>query len=273
MHRFGGLAGAAALLVAGAAFGDETRDVGGHVVRLAEDGLGGASLSVDGTVLHEDGVIYLDAEPYLMGGVTLVTGVAGAGGNACNAAPFVLALAEGVAPVFHGPVKSCAYLPIVDVQSEAIIFASEPLPSEPGEVWVWSLTTGFTEAQPKPFAPTEGTGWEALEDLADSHPAEALALKPVFDQLQAGLGAQYDSFAERISGLGAGNLAAEGYLGSACIKLTCEADWAILYLHRESERAFAIWHVSGEIENRIFPQDTTVWPPEAMFLLRESAGP
>ncbi|MBA3910919.1 MAG: hypothetical protein C0524_13855 [Rhodobacter sp.] len=89
-------------------------------------------------------MIHLDPAPLVLDGVTVKTGTAGAGGNACNASPIVLALPKGAAPGFDVPIDSCAYL----------------------------------------------------------------------------------AFAERISGLGAGDLTDGGYLGSACIKLTCEADWA-----------------------------------------------
>lgn len=260
-------------LLAGAAAAEDIRTVSGRSVGVMEDAQGGKVLFVDRSMLHSDGLILLDAEPFLVDGMTVITGVAGAGGNGCNAAPFVLVVPETGAPALYGPIDSCAYLPIVDVQPQAIVFASEPSPADPGEVWVWNRATGFTEALPEVFAPGEGTGWDQLSSLADTHPADALALQPVYDALVTGLGADYDAFAERISGLGAGSLTAEGYLGSACIKLTCEADWAILYLHRETEQVFAIWHVYGEIENRIFPQDTTLWPPEAMELLRASAGP
>ena len=118
-----------------------------------------------------------------------------------------------------------------------------------------------------------GDDAEALDSLAGAHPVDAMALAPVLQALQTGLGSDYPAFAERISELGSGDLTATGYLGEACLKFTCEADWALLYLHRETQQVFAIWHVYGEIENRIHPQDTTLWPPEAMALLRERAGP
>jgi hypothetical protein len=267
------LAGAVALgFWAGTALADEAITVAGRQVAVTSDGMGSATLSVDGAVLHENGAIYLDPELLTVGGVTVITGSAGAGGNACNAAPFVLAFPEGGAPEFHGPVDSCAYLPITDVQPEAITWSAEPVPSTPGEVWIWGPQDGLVKVSPEVFAPTDGAGWEAFDALADVHPADAMRRVPVFEALQAGLGEDYPVFADRISELGAGNLTAEGYLGSACLKFTCEADWAILYLHRESRRVFAVWHVMGEIENHVWPADTTLWPPEAITLLQGSAG-
>lgn len=267
------LVGVLALLWAGAAWAqDGIVTAAGHSVAVTDDAEGGKILLVDGQVMHANGLILLDAIPLAVGGITVVTGVAGAGGNACNAAPFVLALPEGGVPELYGPIDSCANLAVVDVQPEAIVFAAEPVPSLPGEVWVWNRLSGLTEALPEEFAPVEGAGWEQLDRLAGAHPAEALGLVPVYEALVAGLGEDYADFAERISDLGSGDLTAEGYAGEACLKFTCSADFALLYLHRETRQVFAIWHVMGEIENHIWPEDTTLWPPEAMALLRAKAG-
>ncbi len=260
-------AGALVLLISGAALADDARQVGGYDIRVTEDGMGSATLTVNGTVLLESGVIFLDPDPQAPGGVPVLTGVAGAGGNACGAAPFVLALPEGASATLYGPLDSCREF-TMQVQPEALVFATDPLPSEPGEVWVWNPISGLTEALPEEFAPSEGVGWEALDGLAGTHPADALKLEPVYRALVAGLGPDYPVFAERISDLGAGDLTAEGYLGSACLKLTCDEDFAILYLHRETQGVFAIWHVYGQETSRIYPEDRTIWPPEAAYLLQ-----
>jgi hypothetical protein len=263
--------GGVSLLLAGAAAAQDMIEAGGHQIGVADDGMGTAILMVDGTPVHENGVIYLDPDLQVVGGVTLVTGSAGSGGNACGAAPFVLALPEGSAPQLYGPVDSCREFQL-QVQPEALVFTTEPLPAVPGEVWVWTPVSGLTEGVAQEFAADQDLGWEALDSLAGAHPADAMQLAPVLAALQAGLGADYAVFAERISDLGSGDLVESGYLGRACLKFTCEADWAVLYLHRETEGVFAIWHADGEIESRIWPEDTTLWPPEAMAVLREAAG-
>lgn len=255
-------------LLCGAAASAEDLAVAGHGVSVRDDGMGGAALVVDGDVLHENGVIYLDA-PVQVAGMTVLTGVAGAGGNACGAAPFVLALPDGAAPALYGPLDSCREF-AVQVQPEALVFATEPLPSEPGEVWVWNPVSGLTEALPADF--TADVGWEAVPGLAQAHPVEAMKLAPVLQALQAGLGQDYPVFAERISDLGSGDLTPEGYLGQACLKYTCDADWAFLYLHPAGEGVFVGWHVTGEIEPHVWPADTTSWPPEAMAALRAAVG-
>ncbi|MES2914779.1 MAG: hypothetical protein V4753_06635 [Pseudomonadota bacterium] len=270
MRTLGYVAGALAALWTSMALA-QGLTVAGHEVTVKDDGMGGAALLVDGEVLHENGVIFLDEGQQTLAGVTVLTGVAGPGGNACGGAPFVLALSEGVAPAFYGPIDSCREFAL-QVQPEALVFSTEPLPSEPGEVWVWNPVTGLTEALPEEFAADPGLGWEALPSLAGAHPADAMKLAPVLAALQEGLGPDYPVFAERISDLGSGDLTGTGYLGEACLKLTCQDDWAVLYLDGASEQAFAIWKVSGEARYRLWPADTSLWPPEATAVLHDKAA-
>ena len=270
MRTLGYAAGAVAVLWASTALAQGLM-VAGHEITVTDDGMGSAALVVDGEVLHENGVIYLDETLQQIGGMTVVTGAAGSGGNACGAAPFVLALSEGAAPALYGPLDSCREFTL-QVQPESLVFSTEPLPSEPGEVWVWNPTTGLTEALPEEFGADSGAGWEAVPTLAGAHPVDAMKLVPVLSALQAGLGPDYPVFAERISDLGSGDLTAEGYLGQTCLKYSCEADWALLYLHPATEGVFAAWHVEGEIEPHVWPADTTSWPVEAMAALQEAVG-
>jgi hypothetical protein len=246
----------------------ELKPVAGHErIAVISDADGDAQLVVDGLVLLEDGVIFLD-EPVMVGGVPVVTGLAGTGGNACGAAPFVLALPEGAAPALFGPIDSCREV-TVRLQPEALVFSTEPLPSEPGEIWVWNPVTGLNEALPEEFAADPAMGWETLPDLALAHPVEAMKLAPVLSALQTGLGPDYPAFAERISDLGSGDLVPGGYLGRACLKFTCDADWAVLYLDASTERVFAIWQVEGEGGPRLWPADRDRWTAAALAVLRE----
>ena len=173
-------------LVASAAWAEDVT-VAGHKITVTENELSSPALIVDGEVLLEDGAIYLDEATQTVAGITVVTGVAGTGGNACGAAPFVLALPEGDAPALFGPLDSCREFSM-QVQPDALVFATEPLPSEPGEVWVWNPVTGMTEASPEEFSADSGAGWEAVPGLAGAHPVDAMKLAPVLAALQAGLG-------------------------------------------------------------------------------------
>ncbi len=266
MRKLGYGAGALALFCGTMALAEELT-VGGHEIEVTDSELEGPALIVDGEVLHENGLIVLDEALQTIGGVTVVTGVAGPGGNACAAAPFVLYLPEGAEAALYGPLDSCRSFTL-QVQPEALVFATEPLPSAPGEVFLWTPDTGFTTASPEEFSADAGAGWEAVPGLAGAHPVDAMKLAPVLAALQTGLGADYPVFAERISNLGSGDLTAEGYLGRACLKFSCQVDWALLYLHPATEGVFAAWAVTGEVEPHVWPADTTLWPAEAMAALR-----
>ncbi|MGL4235499.1 hypothetical protein [Tabrizicola sp.] len=279
MQGIGGLAGSVAVLVwASVALADEALTVAGRQISVTEDGMGSATLAVDGVVMHENGVIYIDPEPQVVAGVTVLTGAAGAGGNACNAAPFVLALPESGAPKFWGPIDSCTYL-VPDAQNSRVLFVSESSSNvsgriRPDEVWMWTPSDGFTTPLGSAdVGSTAAPGWEGLEGLAGAHPVEALKITPLMEALQAGFGEDYARFAERISDLGSGDLTEKGYLGQACLKFTCEEDWAFLYIDRATQTVFAAWNTSGETDIHRWPEDTKLWPEEALTALGErSAG-
>lgn len=267
--RFLGRAGGvmAALCIGAAAAGDLS--LAGHDVTIVEGGTGSAALVVDGEILHENGVIFLDEAVQEIGGVAVLTGVAGAGGNACGATSFVLALPEGGKAGLFGPLDGCREFAL-QVQPEALVFATEPLPSQSGEVWVWTLASGLSEASPEEFAGDRG--WDAFAGLARQHPVEAMKLTPVLAALKAGLGPDYPDFAERISDLGSGDLTAAGYLGQACLKYSCDEDWAVLYLDPVHQDVFAAWAVAGEAEPQLWPADRVLWPAEALAALPVASG-
>jgi hypothetical protein len=246
------------------AHADDAITVAGHEIVVIGDGIWSATLAVDGVTLHENGLIFLDAQVQDLGGLAVVTGVAGAGGNACNAPPFVLTLPEGGPAEFFGPVDSCANL-MPSVEAETLVFASDALPGYPGEVWIWTPGKGFAAGPSRDFVAT--AGWEDFDSLAEAHPADALAIAPALAALQAGLGPDYPDFAKRISDLGSGDLTPMGYLGRACIKFTCDEDWALLYLDRASQGVFAAWAVAGIAEPRLWPADRELWPEEARAAL------
>lgn len=249
----------------------ESWDLAGHRVELGEADAGGYSLTVDGAEVLSDWFVFADGTQDLPGGAVLF-GVAGAGGNACDAAPFALWLPEGAQAQLSGPIETCSYLEATPIEG-GMAWSSASLPGRMTEHWRWTPAGGLQALAPTPFAPDAGRGWEELDSLAGQHPSEALRLEPVYAALTEGLGeAGFQAFAERISELGSGDLTPEGYLGRACLKFTCDADWAVLVLDRESLQAYAIWNVEGEAAPQVWPQDTGAWPEAAKAALREATG-
>ena len=265
-----GLAAGLALAWTGGAAA-ESWQLAGHAVTLEDTGEGGARLVADGAVVLEDWQVFADGALQVPGGA-VVWGAAGPGGNACNAAPFALWLPQGGPARLDGPADSCAYL-VPAPGPDGISWTAEALPGEPSETWVWTAAGGLVAGQGAAFAPEAGLGWEALAGLDGQHPVEALKLSPVWAALQAGLApADMQAFSERISELGSGGLTGADYLGEACLKFTCDADWALLYLEAATQRVFAAWHVGGEAGPHLFPADPGGWPAAAMAALRAKPG-
>ena len=60
---------------------EDAAKIAGHDIAVVSDGMGMATLMVNGALVHEDGVIYLDPGPEMVDGVAVLTGAAGAGGG------------------------------------------------------------------------------------------------------------------------------------------------------------------------------------------------
>lgn len=255
-------------LLSGMAAAESVQTVLGHQITVTGDGIFNGTLVADGVVLLAEGVITLDPDVLVVDGVSLITGTSGAGGNSCNAAPFVLTLPdEGPAEIW-GPVESCAHL-LPEIDGARLVFTSDAVPGAAGETWVWTPDAGFASGPAVGFAAT--ADWAALDGMAGAHPADVLTIAPVLAALKAGLGADYPIFADRISEVGSGDLTDAAYLGRACLKFACDTDWAVLYIDRTSNAIFAAWKVLDEIEVHRWPEDAALWPADAMAAIGAGA--
>src|SRR5690606_3753806 len=99
------------LLIPGMVFGQDTRPetvmLGDYEISTRENDNIEEELTANGEVLLTSGLIFLNG-PVEVAGQTVVTGVAGPGGNACDGTPFVVSLKDGK-PVADGPVDSCRW--------------------------------------------------------------------------------------------------------------------------------------------------------------------
>lgn len=254
---------AAALWLAGPVAAQETvaQDavaLGPHQVTVTESADFNRLLSVDGQVLHENGLILLDGAVEVAG-ETVVTGIAGAGGNACNATPIVVSLRDG-APRLDGPVDSCSWFER-RVEADRIVFYTEALPGMDAEIWHWTPADGLVAEGTVAFTPDTAEGWEGLADLKDAHPLDALAFAPVYEQLKSGLSAEdWAVYSDILGQLGSGELVPEGYRGQACNKYVCEDEWAMLWIDSASRTAVALWKRESDEEPKSFPADPATWP-------------
>ena len=263
-----GVAMASVLAFGAAAAGAEDWKLAGHDVSLQESTDDGFRLLADGKVVLEDWRIY---EPEVMdvpGGAAFYA-VSGAGGNACDAAPFVLYLPEGAPARLDGPIETCDYL-TKNLLDGSIRWTSPNVPGRMTVTWVWSADFGFIESTPVAFKPDAGRGWEALPELTDGHPADAVRLEPVYTALKEGLGAEWDDFARPIGGLGSAGFIGPDYFGEACTKEVCDAEFAGLWLDAGRQEVFAYWKTFENPEVRIFPADRNLWPQGALEALSKS---
>lgn len=255
-----------AALLPMAAMADDWQ-LAGHDVLLEEVTDEGYRLTADGKVVMEDWQIFADQAVELPGGA-FILGSAGPGGNACNAAPFVLWLPSGGEARLDGPADTCAYMEPV-VAGEQVTWSSEALPDQAAEKWIWTPEGGLVAGEGEAFAPVPGLSWEAIAMLAERHPAEAMRIEPVYNEIKAALGDQFPGFAERISGLGSGGLVGKDYYGESCIKLTCETDFAGIWLDMAQKKVFA-YIASQDAEGvQLFPADRALWPAAALDALEK----
>lgn len=240
----------------------------GHIIDVAEDGAGGVALTVDGQTVLQDGVIALDPQATEVAGQTVVTGTAGSGGNACNAQPFVLSWKDGK-PRVDGPVDGCLWLEDRTVTDEGITYASRPTAAAPGERWDWTPAAGFTKGDEVTFIPDPAKGWDDLSGLAEAHPLDVWAYKPIRDQMLEMLGeSETDSFLQAIGGLGSGGLKEPGYVGGACDKFDCQATYGVLILDQGTRQPYLAWTLFGsDLQTR--PDGLEHWSPGAVKALKE----
>jgi len=269
MNRFmmPGIAFAAFLTLGAGVAGAEDWTLAGHLVTLTETSDEGFKLSVDGKVMLETWLLFEPQTLDLPGAVAFY-GISSAGGNGCEGAPFVLYLPEGAPARLDGPIDTCSYLEAV-IADDMIRWTSPKIPGRMTVTWGWSAENGIIESPPVAFAPGDGRGWEALPELVDAHPADALLLEPVYNALKAGLGAEWDDFAGPIGELGSGGLIGPDYYGEACLKFECDASFAGLWLEAESQKVFAYWKSFDSSEVHLFPADRNQWPRGAQDKLAE----
>lgn len=262
---------AAGLALAAGAAGAEDWQLAGHQVVLESVEEVGYRLVADGAVVLEDRLILPDGAQAVAGGA-VVYGVAGPGGNACDAAPFALWLPEGGPARLDGPIETCSPL-TPEYTGGSVIWTSAEVVGRMTEHWVWTPEGGIVAEATTAFAPDAGFGWADLAAMADQHPSYALEMKPVYDDLLIGLGeAEFQLFAERIGGLGSGGMVGPDYYGEACIKEVCDTDFAGIWLEAAREQAFVFWkdYDSGAV--KIYPNDRSLWPEGALAKLADHGG-
>ncbi|MDQ2065854.1 hypothetical protein Q9295_05690 [Xinfangfangia sp. CPCC 101601] len=237
---------------------DERFDLGGHEVLLRATEDFTSAVIMGGETLHEDAQVLLD--PVLdLAGTPVLSGLSGAGGNACSAAPFVLALKNGQ-PELDGPVETCTYLER-SIEGDALVYSNTPLPGVPSEVWRWTVAGGWSQEDGQEFQPLAGETWADSAVLAGKHPIEALGFAPVYAIFKQGMSpVDFAAYTNALAEMGSGDLGALGYQGEACWQVDCEGVWARLWIDPATKTAVAIWQAAEDDAPRFFPEAAETWP-------------
>ena len=194
-------------------------------------------------VMLEDWRI-LDPQVMQVAGGAALYGVSGAGGNACDHAPFVLYLPEGAPARLDGPIDTCSPLDMDDDRRWPALDQPEHPRPDDGDMGL-DARSGHYRKHARCVC-TRRRAWLGARcpTLDQGHPADAVRLEPVYDVLIAGLGAEWDDFATPIGGLGSAGLIGSDYFGEACTKEVCDAEFAGIWLDARAPRGVCL------LENR-----------------------
>lgn len=239
----------------------------GHELLVIEAGGGTDSLSIDGRKIHTDEVITL-REVTIVAGVPTVIGSSSAGGNACDAAPFVISFPPGKAPRFDGPLETCNSVS-VDISETAIEFATTPLPGMNGERWTWT-PSGFQEQTAVAFAPNIASGWDDLRTRDATHPTDLVRNSALNEALRRAIGADADSVFSTLSGVGSVEFRGDVAVGTACVPHMCGEIEALVVADIRARVVYAAWKPQ-DAKIKVWPV-VSVWPTEARSALRAWAA-
>lgn len=225
-------------------------------------------LMIEGREYLKDEFLNIE-EVHIVGGVPTVVGSSSGGGNACDAAPFVISFPQGANPRLDGPIESCRPVQ-VDIQSDQIRFSTAALPNSAGEAWTWAPANGLVKSENQAFVPDASKGWATLRERTASHPSELLAFREIASQIDTLLGTERQAFSKIISGVGSGSFDGDYFIGASCTRHMCQEEEAMLVASIRDKQVFLAWKPSGE--KIVVRPPVKQWPDRAKAALREWAA-
>jgi len=244
----------------------EMKMFGHHVVVLQREFE--QVLSIDGREVLKDAILHIE-DIHLISGTPAIVGSSSAGGNACDAAPFVLSFPLGANPRVDGPIESCRPVQMA-VLADELTFSTTALPNSPGETWTWTPASGFAKSGDRDFVADTSKGWSELREKAVSHPGELLSFGEVAAQINDLLGAEKDDYSNIILGVGSGSFDGDYFVGSACTRHLCHEEEALLVASIQQKQVFLAWKPSRE--KIVVRPSMKQWPDRAKAALREWAA-
>lgn len=244
----------------------EMKMFGHHVVVLQRDFE--QVLSIDGRDVLKDAILNIE-DIRLISGTPAIVGSSSVGGNACDAAPFVVSFPRDANPRVDGPIESCRPVKM-DVLSDRLTFSTTALPNSPGETWTWTPASGFAKSGDQDFVADTSKGWSELREKTISHPGELLSFGEVAPQINDLLGAEKGEYSDIILGVGSGSFNGDYFVGSACTRHLCQEEEALLVASIQEKQVFLAWKPSGE--KIVVRPPVKQWPARAKAALREWAA-
>ena len=228
--------------------------IAGHTVEIASDDNGGEILKVDGKVIHRNANVSID-DVETLGDLEVAIGSSSAGGNACDAPPFVIAFAKGKKPRFDGPLSACKTV-TYKIEGDHIRFESKALEGDDGKAWVWAPNRGFTFVGRVKHVPDPSKGWPDIS--ADLHPSELLDLGDVAVSLLGLIGKDRKQVLPLMNGVGGGSSVGELYVGTACRPHACPDAGVIVIADAKAKKLYVAWKLERKkIERRA---NDAEWP-------------
>jgi hypothetical protein len=236
-----------------------SQTIAGHQVEIVSDDNGNETLKVDGKAIHRNAYVSID-EVKTIGSVDVAIGSSSAGGNACDAPPFVLSFAKGKKSRFDGPIDVCKTV-TYKIDGDRIRFESKALEGDDGEAWLWTPARGFKSAGRVKHKPDPSKGWSDLSAHHDLHPSELLDLGEVATALLDLLGKDRKKVLPVLNGVGSGEFVGDLYVGSSCRPHACPDAGIIVIADPKLKQLYVAW----KLERRKIEERTTdrTWPKAA----------
>lgn len=224
-------------------------------------------LKIDGRTIHKNAIISLD-EIAVISGVPVAIGRSSVGGNACDAAHFILSFPKDAPPRFDGPIESC-YSTRYELKHDEIIVSTGDIPGEGRSRWKWTFEKGIEPLATVAFKPNE-KGWEVMRERQLSHPGELLSNGAISGELKAMIGTRFDEYQRTLNGVGNGSFENDDWIGQSCTPHMCGDEETIVFLAGRDRKAYVAWKPSGE-KILVWPL-VTEWPEKAKRHLRTWAS-
>jgi hypothetical protein len=218
------------------------------------------TLHVDGAKLHENALIDIHSLAEVDGGVIAV-GSTSAGGNACDADPFIVFAAPKKKPTLIGPVSFCR-ASLWSISGNTVRLWTPPLPGMDGESWEWTVggqlkKLGATKHQPK-----ANWGWDEFKTAKDvAYTIDLFDYQPVSEALYAILGSDASYLIPDLLAVQVGSEHRNGvFVGETCMAHACSTAGTLIAVDANSRQVFVAW--KGQDSDFQFRPEVNKWPDQ-----------